>query len=206
MNIAHAHVFYEIDNNINHQYIFHGFYGQDIFQDEKMIVIVDSLHVEIIFTNELFSISCFYEDSKFEGHVESATRMVYVNRKPFVHGEYYNIHTLGFYASDYINDMPKLNAVLRGYDDLLFDSRGFKTITDNAFMSAMRDIYAILKMAISRIGQFVTEFTPEFERTAPPASTFTVSHFGKVGGTRISIYDDYKKHRDVICDMEFVHI
>jgi hypothetical protein len=205
MNIPYAYVFYEIDGKVISQYIIHGFYGQDIRDGNKMMLIVDPLHAEIIFTNEKFSISCFFEESRFTGKVESQTQIAYITGTKFREGEYYNIHALGFYATNYITTLPNINAAIREYDDLLLDANGIKTRTDNAFINATSDIYFLLERTIADFESMLVEYRPTFARTALPAEAYVTSRTEKINGSRISIYDNYHKKQDdlIICGMDF---
>mgnify|MGYP000172592853 CR=1 FL=1 len=192
MEVPFAHVFYKNDKIINHQYIAHGFYAGDFYQVEKLMFIVDSLHAEIIFTNGRLSISCFYDESKFDfGRVKSNAKLAYKTCTDFKDGKYYHVHSLSFYANDYSTDLPGINNAIRDYDDLLFDDYGIKRNTDNAFISAMKDIYEIMSRAVYDFENMLINYVPTFARTAPPAKSFASSSTAKLGGLRISVYDDY---------------
>lgn len=171
MDEASAHIYYMIDGKINHQYMIHGFYGQEIVQDEKLIFIIDAIHAELIFTNGRFSISCFYNDSRFIGKkVDSESYLAFISGTKFLTGEYYNLHMLGFYANSYTMVLPNLNKALRQYDDLLFNDFGIKRETDLGFNSAINDIYAIMNDFILNFEKFLVNYDPGFTRLAPPSS------------------------------------
>lgn len=218
MEVPFAHVFYKIDNVISNQYIAHGFYAGDFYQVEKLIFIIDSLHAEMIFTNGRLSISCFYDDSKFNfGRVKSNTKLAYRTCTNFKDNEYYHVHSLSFYANDYSTDLPNINEVIRSYDDLLIDEYGIKRNTDNAFLSAMRDIYEIMNESVCEFEKMLANYRPKFRRLAMPAESFASSINTKLGGMRISVYDDYhfpernhfsdqKNDRKNDIDFDFIHL
>lgn len=217
MEVPFAHVFYKRNNEINHQYIAHGFYASDFYQVEKLMLIVDSIHAEIIFTNGRLSISCFYDESKFDfGRVKSNTKLAYRKCTDFKDGKYHHVHLLGFYANDYSTELPGINNAIRDYDDLLFDEYGIKRNTDNAFISAMKDIYEIMSRAVYDFENMLINYVPTFARTAPSAKSFASSSTTKLGGLRISVYNDYhlseRKSDNYISetkkdiDFDFIHL
>ena len=161
MNDPSAHIYYMIDGKINHQFIVHGFYGQDIVQDEKLVLIIDDIHAELIFTNGRFSISCFYNESRFlAGRVNSITQLAFIDNAVFTDGEYYNLHKLGFLANSYTINLPKLNDAIRQYDGLLFNHFGIKRETDTAFNNAISDIYSAMSETISSFENYITSYIP----------------------------------------------
>jgi hypothetical protein len=184
-----------IDGKINHQYMIHGFYGQDIVQTEKLVLIVDNIHAELIFTNGRFSVSCFYDESRFlAGRVNSVTQLAFIDNAVYNYGEYYNLHKLGFLANSYTLDLPNLNAAIRQYDDLLFDSFGIKRETDSAFNSAISDIYTIMSESILSFEKYLTSYIPTFVRQSPPKSMFDSSRNRELARHRVSVYEDYDRY------------
>ena len=173
----------------------HGFYGQDIVQDEKLVLIIDDIHAELIFTNGRFSVSCFYDESRFlAGRVNSVTQLAFIDNAVYNYGEYYNLHKLGFLANSYTLDLPNLNAAIRQYDDLLFDSFGIKRETDSAFNSAISDIYTIMSESILSFEKYLTSYIPTFVRQSPPKSMFDSSRNRELARHRVSVYEDYDRY------------
>lgn len=192
MSDPSAHIYYMIDGKINHQYMVHGFYGRDIVQDEKLILMIDGIHAELIFTNGRFSISCFYDESRFLGRrVTSVTQLAFIDNSTFADDEYYNLHKLGFLANSYTVDMPRLNDAIRQYDDLLFNDFGIKRETDSAFNSAISDIYMIMSESISSFENYLINYIPSLVRRAPRKAMFDSSHNRELARHRISVYENY---------------
>lgn len=186
---ACAHIFYQIDGEMNYSHIVHGFYGQEIHYGEKLIFMIDEFNIEIIFTNNKFSVSCIFDDRSLcsGSNYSSVVRLALVLPKKFDFGVYYNMHMLGFYANDYTIDLPNVNSAIREYDDLIFNEFGIKRKHDKDFFAAMCNIYEILHKTLVDFESYMSNYIPERPR---------------LPGKKSAVCDEPKKYES-IDDIEF---
>lgn len=169
------------------------FMGSSLPKGEKLLYIVDNYHAEFIFTNNKFSISCFYRESNgFEHYIPSKTKLAFITECEIDPNEMYTIYKLGFFANVYSIELPRINSLIRKYDDLVMSIWGMKREIDNEFDNAASDIYEIFSDCSKHICKNIICYDPNFVRRAPPHELpFTNIKKTKIGKNSISIIDDY---------------
>lgn len=176
------------------------FLGCSLPKGDKLIYIVDNYHAEFIFTNEKFSFSCFYNESDgYDHYINSKTKLAFITNCEIDPNEMYTVYKLGYFANVYSIEMPRINALIRKYDDIVMDTWGMKRKIDNEFDNAAADIFQIFSDCCKYFQRKVLSYDPKFIRRAPPYEPpFTPNKKTKIGKNQINIIDDYNSPPDPI--------
>lgn len=170
----------------------HDFLGSEIPAGDKLLYIIDKYHAEFIFTNEKYSISCFYNQSKSDEYITSKAKIAFVTDCEFDPGTWYDIYKLGFFSNVYSIELPRINHIIRGYDDIVMNVWGLKRDLDEEFLSAIDDIYNLMDSCSREFARQIVCYDPSFIRRAPPhKNPFEEIKKLKIGKTRINIYENY---------------
>jgi len=170
----------------------HDFLGSEINNGDKLIYIVDKYHAEFIFTNEKYSISCFYNQSKSDEYISSKTKIAFITNCEFDPNEWYDIYKLGFFSNVYSIELPRINHIIRSYDDIVMDTWGLKRKLDEEFINAVDDIYDIMSDCSVEFARLIVCYDPSFIRKAPHHKLpFEDMKKLKICKAKIDIYEDY---------------
>ena len=108
------------------KYLRETFTAEDVKTAKKLIYYSDGDAAEIIFTNEILSISWFH--NRHENN--SDCYLSSIRYKHYVRGEIYPVSDLAFYADSYAVELPKMNDQIREFDDLFcFSSIALKAFS-----------------------------------------------------------------------------
>lgn len=191
-----AFIFSRNENNqIVYKKIQHDFLGSEISDGNKLIYIVDTYHAEFIYTNNKFSISCFFKQSKSLEYIVSKAKLAFITGCEFDPNEWYDIYKLGFFANVYSIELPRINHIIRKYDDMIMDTWGLKCVIDSDFVSAIDDIYDVLDKCSTEFARQIVCYDPNHVRKAVKTTSLpngVVDKF-RVGKTNIIIHNEYQQ-------------
>jgi hypothetical protein len=137
------------------------FTTDDIKDTKKLIYYCDKHAAEIIFTNEIMSVCCFYElhNNQSQCYLSSIGKRFEEHKK-------YPIEDLTFYANDYTVELKDLNTLVRSFDDLFFDD-GIKPIPDEQMLLGLWDLYNIMEEYLDSCIEAIVNYKPIYFRTVP---------------------------------------
>lgn len=165
------------EGEFTHQFYVDTFPGKEIGEGKKLIMTTDNHHVEIIYTNELLSISCYFEvasaevntssinyDASNNGEIKfsnftSITKLAGIAHQNFRDKEY-SIYRLGYYASFYHCELPDINTAIREFDYLIFDGETIRILPDDILLEGLQKIYLLLEEVLDRATDSVLSFKP----------------------------------------------
>jgi hypothetical protein len=130
--------------------------GSNIREGKKLIVISDKYHSEIIFTNEILSISCFID----RVDNSSETRLAGIKHQNFKQDKEYSVYSLGFYSDYYHFDLLDINTAIRG---LNVDPYLQFPIKDFPNTLVFQSIYLMLEEMLDKSVEFMKIFKPNVD-------------------------------------------
>ena len=166
------------------KYLRETFTAEDVKTAKKLIYYSDGDAAEIIFTNEILSISWFH--NRHENN--SDCYLSSIRYKHYVRGEIYPVSDLAFYADSYAVELPKMNDQIREFDDLFFINGVIKSIPDEQMISGLWNLYDILEEYLDNGINALVSYIPINFRTVPRVQDeINVFVFEK----KVSIISDY---------------
>lgn len=143
------------DKDFSYKFYVGEFPGGSITEGKKLIMISDPSHVEIIYTNEVLSISCFFDLDDFS----SVTSLSGIAHQRFGDKQY-DVHRLGFYANHYHCKLPELNRAIREFDYLLFEDGIIRVEPGDKLIDALQKIYLMLEDILDKSVESIKIFKP----------------------------------------------
>jgi hypothetical protein len=146
-----ATLFHRNNNSIDTKILDGEFYGYEIPSGMKMLYIVDDFHAEIIFTNEIFSVSCFATQKIKFSKVRTETTLSSPGEWKLCPTTKYEVYKLGFLANSNKIKLPNIDSLIHEYENVIFQGSCIhKTLTKQS-EGALIELYFILEEYLTEI-------------------------------------------------------
>ena len=175
------------------------FESSDIPKGDKMIVLLDTCFTEIIFTNEVLSISCFSKCHPLSTKQQFKVHLAGISHQYFRDNKSYDVKRLGFYSERKSYRLSQLEPLIKPYmaDFLIAKSPEFY-------------IKEIPKFVLESIYNIFSEFLNEGMKKLATAVPLSISDFNDledISDEKINVYSfDQDEEIVVYEDYSFLNI
>lgn len=146
-----ATLFHRNNNSVDIKLLDGEFYGYEIPSGMKMFYLVDDFHAEIIFTNEIFSISCFITQKVKFSKVKTETTLCSPGEWKLCPTTKYEVYKLGFLAGSNKTKLLNVDSLIREYENLIFYGSCIHKVLPKQSENALVEIYFILEEYLTEV-------------------------------------------------------